>query len=176
MPYKKKYRPWNKGLKTGPLSLEVRRKLSLAHRGNKNAKGVIHTKEWKTAQSSKLKEQWSRGIRNNSHLVKENHWNWKGGISPINKRLRGTREYRLWREAVFQRDNWTCVWCFRRGVYIEADHIKPFSLYPELRFAIDNGRTLCKDCHRKTDTYFFKLANVPHNNSGKETGETPKED
>jgi 5-methylcytosine-specific restriction endonuclease McrA len=83
---------------------------------------------------------------------------WKGGIYPTNLLIRYSHEYKLWRQAVFERDNWACVWCGARTkkgtrVVLHADHIKPFSLYPELRFAIDNGRTLCKECHKKTDTY-----------------------
>ena len=87
----------------------------------------------------------------------ENHWNWKGGISPINERIRKTLEYKLWRISVFERDNYTCIWCGQIGGTLNADHIKPFSLFPELRFAIDNGRTLCVFCHRKTDTYGWKM-------------------
>lgn len=81
------------------------------------------------------------------------HWNWKGGITPLNKAIRESFEYKLWREAVYARDNWTCQICSVRGGNVEADHIKPFSTHPELRFAIDNGRTLCSICHRKTPTY-----------------------
>ena len=35
------------------------------------------------------------------------------------------------------------------GSKLNADHIKPFSLYPELRLIVENGRTLCVDCHKK---------------------------
>ena len=62
-------------------------------------------------------------------------------------------EYKLWRKAVFERDNYTCIWCGYKGNKLQADHIKPFADYPELRFAIDNGRALCVDCHKKTRTW-----------------------
>lgn len=86
----------------------------------------------------------------------ERCYRWDGGITPINKAIRNSVEYRLWRESVFERDDYTCIWCGQKGGSLEADHIKPFCDYPELRFAIDNGRTLCVDCHRTTDTYGVK--------------------
>jgi hypothetical protein len=92
----------------------------------------------------------------------KNGSNWKGGVAPLNKVIRRSLEYRLWREAVFKRDRYTCIWCGARngnGEYVELhpDHIKPFSLFPELRFSIDNGRTLCIDCHKTTNTYGGKI-------------------
>ena len=75
--------------------------------------------------------------------------NSKGGISPKNKRIRNSIEMRLWREAVFARDGWTCQECGQWGGYLNAHHIKPFSKFPELRTAIENGITLCKNCHIK---------------------------
>lgn len=95
---------------------------------------------------------------NGKYYVGERRASWKGGVSNINKRIRASAEGRKWRKKVFERDNYTCVFCGIRSkvgvkVYLNADHIKPFALYPELRFELSNGRTLCTDCHRKTDTY-----------------------
>lgn len=73
----------------------------------------------------------------------------KGGVTSINKIIRESAEYKLWRKSVFERDNFTCIWCFQKGGNLNADHIKPFALFPELRFAIDNGRTKNIMYHRK---------------------------
>ena len=78
---------------------------------------------------------------------------WCGGINPQNRKIRKGVENRLWREAVFARDNWTCQQCGKRGGRLHAHHIKSFKNYPELRFSIDNGITLCLDCHKLTDNY-----------------------
>lgn len=91
------------------------------------------------------------------------HWNWQGGKTPGTTRLRNTKETRGWREMVFTRDDFTCQECGTRGSELNADHIKPWSLFPELRWDISNGRTLCVDCHRETDTYGGRIKNYKIN-------------
>jgi len=71
------------------------------------------------------------------------------GRTPENKKARRSIEFRLWRESVFARDGWTCQKCGEIGVELHPHHIKNFAEYIELRFAIDNGITLCKKCHMK---------------------------
>ena len=51
------------------------------------------------------------------------------------------------------------VYCGQVGGYLEADHIKPFSLYPELRFELSNGRTYCKPCHKIIGWSLFRESN-----------------
>tara|TARA_R110002153_G_scaffold124656_1_gene271265 strand:- start:99 stop:497 length:399 start_codon:yes stop_codon:yes gene_type:complete len=84
--------------------------------------------------------------------------NWKGGVTDENYRIRRSGKYANWRKSVFARDGYTCQHCFAKSgagnrVRLNADHIKPFAFYPELRFDLDNGRTLCEPCHRKTPTW-----------------------
>lgn len=81
---------------------------------------------------------------------------YKGGITEINKSIRSSIEYKIWRTMVFERDDYTCCWCGKRGVALQADHIKPFAYFPKLRFAVSNGRTLCVGCHKNTDSYLGK--------------------
>lgn len=78
---------------------------------------------------------------------------WIDGRTPEHKKQRRTIEYKLWRVAVFERDNYTCQICRKRGGNINADHIKSFAQFPEFRTSIENGRTLCVPCHRKTENF-----------------------
>lgn len=83
----------------------------------------------------------------------ENNPKWKGGITPANKKFRASEEYVNWRKSVFERDQFTCQFCGQVGGSLHVDHIKPFALFPDLRTDLSNGRTLCVDCHRQTDTW-----------------------
>lgn len=90
---------------------------------------------------------------------KEKNPNWKGGVTEENERIRKSIWYKEWRKSVFDRDNYTCVHCGEKESVsgkLNADHIKPFAYFSELRFDVENGRTLCVDCHKQTDTYLVK--------------------
>lgn len=96
----------------------------------------------------------------------DNHHRWKGGVTPLHEKIRKSDKYIDWRNQVYERDNYTCRWCGDRGD-INADHITPFSYILEdhqigtLKEAkecdnlwdLDNGRTLCVECHKSTPTY-----------------------
>jgi len=162
-----------------PLSEKSKKNLSLFWKGKKKPKsqrvnigkakigennplfGTHPSEETRQKRSLALKGKvaWNKG-KKWPEKSGANAPGWKGGVSTINHILRHSLEYRLWRTAVFERDNYTCIWCkvrFTKGITgdikLNADHIKPFAYFPELRFAIDNGRTLCEDCHKTTDTY-----------------------
>lgn len=82
---------------------------------------------------------------------------WKGGVTEINKKIRSSAKIKKWRRDVFHRDDYTCQICGVRGCELQADHIKPFSLFPKERFELSNGRTLCVPCHKQTPTYLGKI-------------------
>lgn len=65
-----------------------------------------------------------------------------------NDDYRNSRQYKKWRRQVYERDNFRCQICGQVGGNLNAHHIKTFKDYPELRFELSNGITLCERCHR----------------------------
>lgn len=88
-------------------------------------------------------------IRIGVYPSKENHWNWRGGVSDERGIAMSSKDYKQWRENVFQRDNYTCQKCGQVGYELQAHHIFNFAKYPNLRTTLENGITFCKSCHRK---------------------------
>jgi hypothetical protein len=72
---------------------------------------------------------------------------WQGGKSSATAIFRESAEYKAWRTAVFERDDFTCQICNQRGGRLTAHHIKQFALFPDLQLVIANGITLCWPCH-----------------------------
>lgn len=108
---------WNKGI-TGKASHSF---------GNKHMLG----------KSSPLKG------KKNPRITGSNHYNWKGGT----KHGERVRFRDILQAKIFTRDNWTCQICGQYSGYLQIDHIKSWKDYPELRFDMNNCRTLCMACH-----------------------------
>ena len=75
------------------------------------------------------------------------HWNYKGGITSENHIIRNSIQMENWRTKVFKRDGYICQICGQLGGKLNAHHIEPFAKFPELRFEVSNGMTLCNKCH-----------------------------
>lgn len=126
------------------MSQEQRTAISLRHKG----------RVWSESEKMKLRGRipWNKG-KTLDAVVGEKHWNWKGGKTPENLKIRKSAKYKTWRRHVFNRDNYTCQACGKRGGKLNADHVMPFSMYPDVRFEILNGQTLCVPCHKLTPSF-----------------------
>ena len=88
-------------------------------------------------------------------LVGTENPNWKGGISKHRKLKRNSREYKEWRQAVFNRDGFICTECGAEGKEgtqfrgLHAHHVIPFAADPTKAFDVENGRVVCHPCHSK---------------------------
>jgi len=132
-------------------------------------KGKKHTKEAKEkSRQSHLGQRPSNYAKKMPQYSRKNHWNWQGGITKLNWAIRNSLEYKQWRRAVFERDDYTCQKCGKRGCgdihahhiisfgkLLRKYHIKTLEQAIECRelWDTDNGLTLCKKCHKKTDSY-----------------------
>lgn len=151
------------------LSKEHKKALRVPRKGAGIYKHKPHTEEWKEKQSkwmtgrkvsekTRIKIAKSKIGKPRLDIAGEKHFNWKGGVTKERQRIQITIEYKQWRMKVFNRDKFTCRECGDdRGGNLQAHHIKSFAEYPELRFIVSNGITLCKECHKKTDNYLYKI-------------------
>lgn|SRR3990167_686552 len=139
-------------------------------------KGGKHSEETKRkiGESQKWRKRpdfsvWLKTNNPNKGKFGKNHPCYKENKKrPFYKSIRETYKYRQWRSDIFTRDEFTCVLCEIRGWHLEADHypkrfidiineykIKTLdeALNCEELWNLNNGRTLCNQCHRKTDTW-----------------------
>lgn len=59
---------------------------------------------------------------------------------------RNSAKSKLWKKLVLEKDNFKCTSCDSITALC-AHHIKEWDDYPELRYDINNGITLCRKCH-----------------------------
>jgi hypothetical protein len=109
--------------------------------GNKNAEGNI---PWNKGKKG-LITAWNKG-KKLPQMSGPNNPAWKGGVSTENK-IERTKFRKMMQKLIFERDDYTCQICGIRGVDLQVDHIQSWAEYVELRFNINNCRTLCKKCH-----------------------------
>lgn len=151
--------------RTEESKLKIRAVLSIRNKSDKqkNAvslahKGLKHTEEAKRKISightgKILSNETRKRISESSKKGEANHF-WKGGVSKEKKyKHYYSFEYTTWRRAIFERDGYRCQVCCQVGGYLTAHHIKSWAHYPELRYDINNGITLCESCHMKIDNY-----------------------
>jgi len=153
--------------------------------------GKHHSEEWKieihkSRKSYKPTEETRKKVSEHNLLVGKvppvhkgkDHWNWKGGIRPLEKRIREIQEYKIWRGSVFNRDEYTCQRCRVSGGKLRAHHKKRFHMilseflnkYNQFSIIddvdilvrlsmsyspfwdVNNGETVCHECHLKEHT------------------------
>lgn len=104
-----------------------------------------HEEALKKANENTPRNYWAGKKR--PQMTGENNWNWKGGVGSERHSAMGQVEYKQWRTAVFEKNDYTCQICEQHGGVLHADHIEKWADSEELRYAVDNGRTLCVACH-----------------------------
>lgn len=106
-----------------------------------------------------LKNMFKCPICYKENYIGENHPLWKGNSSE-RERIMASSEYKEWRNLVFIRDDYTCQCCGKKGVKLNAHHKFNFSTNEDLRFDVNNGITLCEDCHKE----FHSIYGIKNNN------------
>ena len=113
--------------------------------------------EFKKGHPSRIGHVPSEEVRRkiSATLQGKDYDEWSGFSSSERRLEMNKKEYINWRNSIFERDNYTCQSCDRRSgdgytIKLESHHILRWKDYPELRYEVANGITLCTDCHNIT--------------------------
>ena len=152
------YVAWNKGKKMPSLVGNPNGFKKNSTPWNKGKKGVMPI-PWNKGGGNYTPEMIKRMRDSHKGQIGEKASNWQGGKTSEVRAMRASTEYKLWRDSVFARDNWTCQKTGVKGGMMHAHHIKSFSDFKELRTSIENGITLSRKSHKE----FHKKYGMKHN-------------
>jgi hypothetical protein len=157
---------WNKGK---ALSEEHKRRISISCKGRtlseETKKRLSIAKTGKSLLLDVNSSKWKLG------RFGERCNSWKGGTTKLDKLIRESLNYKNWVSSCMTRDNWTCRTCNKRGIELQVHHLRPLSilikdnhimtiqdaLNCDNLWDINNGVSLCLECHKQTDTYCGKM-------------------
>ena len=78
----------------------------------------------------------------------KNHPNYNPNIPDEERFNRRGNDHKLWSRQVLSQNDYTCQICSQHGGNLNAHHLNGWNAFPEQRFDLDNGVTLCVDCHK----------------------------
>lgn len=145
-------------------------------KGNKAVKKQIHYciesecnneidyKNWKCGLG-RCKSCAVKGERNCNfevHRFGKDASRYRHGRTTLCHNLYVSKKHKVWRDSIFKRDKYTCQECGQIGGQLEAHHkitmasiLKEYNInsmikayYCDSLWDIENGQTLCKDCHK----------------------------
>lgn len=172
-----KKRGVGKWMRGRTLSRAIRRKQSENNARYWLGKKRTITKEWRknlsNARKGKMPKNWSAIKYSTKGKFGKEHPVWvENKKVSLYQAIHQLYQYGRWRFAIFSRDNFTCVLCKKKASgRLEADHYPKYfaniiaeygiksideAIVCKELWDINNGRTLCKDCHQKTPNYFWR--------------------
>lgn len=163
--FKKGNISWLKGTK-GILivSKETRKKMSINRLGkprNFSPEVIERIKEFnRNRDLSYLRQEDIKQKRINNLPRGRAHHKWLEDRSKLKMRFsRFSYENTKWRELVLQRDDFKCrIYNKECDGHLEVHHILEWSSYPELRYQLNNGITLCHAHHPRKRAEVKRLA------------------
>ena len=115
-------------------------------------------KTWKEERKLMMKyinENVDKIIKNRTNGMKgvtgKDHHNWNPDLTAEERTKKRRKLQRInWRKNIFKRDNYTCQICGDdTGGNLVAHHIYSYMDYPKKRALLENGITLCENCHKE---------------------------